>query len=166
MKRIIIIIACVVCLQGLASATQMPPKELGELVKEADHVIGGRIIKVDMVDEKGNLILDETARTGPGLSNTIRLYLKVDKALILKTTKKETPDIIVVNLCQKWHFTLGQIKANELEKGRILLLKDDDYKEVYPMASLRDISEKKEILRLLKEPAPSCEAAEERPGIN
>lgn len=150
MKRIIAIIVCGLFCQNVVNATQVNPKELRELVKDADHIIGGKVIKVDMVDENGNFITDEKARTGPGSTNTIRLHLRVDKKLILKTTKETTPDIIVVNLWQMWHFTLGHIKENELNKDRIFLLKGNNYEEVYPMAFLRDISEKEEILKLLK----------------
>ena len=150
MKRLMISICAFLMLATVANATQVQERKLSALVKEADHVLGGKIIKVDMIDKDGNEIADEKARTGPGLSNTIRLHIKVDKKLILKTTKEVTPDIIVIDLWQKWHFSLGQIKKNELNADRIFLLKGDNYKRVYPIAFMRNISEKEEILKLLK----------------
>jgi hypothetical protein len=77
MKTIITIILYSLCCLNLANATQIQHKELNELVKVADHIIGGKIIKVDMIDKDGKDIADEEARTGPGLNNTIRLHLKV-----------------------------------------------------------------------------------------
>jgi hypothetical protein len=151
MKKIMITIVSLLLGVNIANGTQVRPKELNELIKKSDYIVGGKIIKVDMTDKKGNIIIDEKARTGPRLGNTIRLHLKIDKKLILKKSKnKKLPRIITIDLWQDWHYSLGQIKKYELNKKRIFLLKGNKLERVYPRYFIRNISEKKTILKSLK----------------
>jgi hypothetical protein len=134
----------------LASAgTTVPPRPLPDLVKASDHVLVGKVVKVDMVDGKGNPVTNNDARTGPGLENVIRLHVVLEVDGALKTTKKELPATIVVRHWTMWHYTLGQWKLEALDKVFIFLLVGEDFQWVYPLGFMRDPSEKVEIQKLL-----------------
>jgi hypothetical protein len=149
MKIALVALAGALVMTTATFSTTVPPRPLPDLVKAADHVLIGKVVNVDMVDAKGNPIVNNDARTGPGEGNVIRLHVVVEENGVLKTTAKAVPRTIVIRLWTEWHFSLGQWKTEALDKRYIFLLKGDDFQWVYPMGFLRDPSEKDEILKLL-----------------
>ncbi len=147
--KIITLALVLLCVAG-ANATQVEPRELSELVSESDHIIIAKVTKVQMVDENENEVTDPKGRTGPGLDNEILLHVTITKEGILKTNNDNPPEKLVIPLWKMWHFSLGQWKKEEGTTS-IFLLKGDDFQSVYPMAFIRQLSEKREIVRLLKE---------------
>jgi hypothetical protein len=134
----------------VAQATSIEPKSLKELVRDADHVVLGKVVKVEMIDKDGKEITDLRARTGPGLKTQIRLHVEAGKDGWLRTAKTNPPANVIIPLWQMWHYSLGHIKeAAEGEIG-IFLLSGDNYLPVYPTGFHRPISEKSKILALLK----------------
>jgi len=47
---------------AFAHATKIKPTPLSELVAQADYIIVGKVVKVDMVDASGHEIVDERPR--------------------------------------------------------------------------------------------------------
>lgn len=82
---------------------------LRDLACGADHVFVGRVVGVDMINERGRSVRDHEARTGPGLKNTIRLEVEVMERI--DSTAAVLPSTIKVPLDPFMHFSLGQIKA-------------------------------------------------------
>ena len=50
---------------GSAHATSIDYRTLDEIVFDADHVLAGRIVRVDMIDALGRQVRHRDARTGP-----------------------------------------------------------------------------------------------------
>ena len=136
--------ACVVSL-----ATSYEQKSLADLVAMADYIVVGKITKVAMFDKKGKEIKDPKARTGPGLDNELRLYVRVDRGGILKISKKPIPTDIVVPLPKMNHDELGHWKEN-IGHAYIFLLEADPIQEVYPIGSRRWDTEREEIEALIQ----------------
>lgn len=130
-------------------STSIMPKPLSELVSDADHILVGKVVHVDMIDSSKSLITDTNAITGPGLYNTIRLHVIIQDDGVIYSNEKNTPTSLIIPLWNKWHYNLGQIKKTE-EEVAIFLLKGSDYKYVYPGLFRRPLSEKKEIQKLIK----------------
>lgn len=132
----------------VAVATQVEPKELKDLVAESDHILIGRVVKVDMIDRDGKELSNPEARTGPGLANTIRLHVLVQTNEVLKTNAKTVPEKLVISEWQMWHFTLDSFKGMA---GRtfIFLLKGDKYQWVYPAEYRQDLSKRSEVEKLI-----------------
>jgi len=133
-----------------AFATKVVTKPLNELVDNADHVVQVSIVNVDMIDSKGNVINDPDARTGPGLENTIRLHAEVQDKGILKTNTDHVPEIIVVELWPFWHYSLGQIQNESTNQDAIFLLKGESFEPITPSHFQRPVSERSEIIKLIK----------------
>jgi hypothetical protein len=131
-------------------ATKVPTKELSELVKNSDHIFQVTIMKIDMTDGKGNIITNPDERTGPGLENTIRLHAKIQENGVLKTNIDKAPKIVIVDLWQMWHYTLGQVQESSINQEVIFLLKGDSFEPVYPAHFQRALSESAEIVSLMK----------------
>lgn len=149
MKRLLIaLLALSPC---LAAGTSVPPRSLTNLVADADHVIIGKVTLVDMVDDKGNQVTNLTARTGPGLPNKIRLQVSVETNGVLFTTADRVPPTLTISLWPLWHHTLEQIKGIEEGQTRIFLLKGPEFGFVYVGGFSRQLSERPEIERLIKE---------------
>lgn len=121
---------------------------LEEMAQQADHILVGRIVGVDMVDGQGNPIKDPEARTGPSLDNTIRLMIQVDQVLVSNAAK--VPDVIPVPLASHLHYTLGQIQEAHQgdEEVRLVLLKGSDFVGIKPGVFLRPLTDKDTALRL------------------
>jgi hypothetical protein len=121
---------------------------LEEMAQQADHVLVGRVVGVDMVDGKRDPVLDPKARTGPGLDNTIRLLIRVDQVLV--SNASNVPNVIPVPLASHLHYTLGQIQeAHAGDKElRLVLLKGPDFVGIKPGVFLRPLADKDIVLRL------------------
>ncbi|EHR39360.1 MAG: hypothetical protein PHE38_15920 [Alishewanella agri] len=121
---------------------------LEEMAKQADHILVGRVVGVDMVNGQGRLITDPEARTGPGLDNTIRLRIQVDQVLVSSALK--VPDLIPVSLSPHLHYTLGQIKeAHDGDtEARLVLLKGPEFVGIKPGVFFRPLTDKDLVLRL------------------
>lgn len=136
-------------LPGSLFATSVMPRSLTNLVADADHVIIGKVTLVDMVDEKGNQVTNLTARTGPGLGNTIRLHVSVETNGVLFTTANQVPATLTIDLCSMWHYSLEQIKQVEEHQTSVFLLKGSHFGAVYPAYFSRALTERAEIEKLL-----------------
>lgn len=130
-------------------ATSVEQRSLPQLLAETDHVLAGHVIKVDMLDSDGEPVSDNDATTGPGQDNTIRLHIKVNE--VITTTAKSTPDIIILELWNAWHYTLGQIKSSANDEKAIYLLKDSNYQIVYPGYFRRGLDEKSRIIDIINQ---------------
>ena len=133
-----------------APATQIARKELTPLVADSDHVLIGKVVKVDMIDGRGRSVTGRDARTGPGSENEIRLHVVVDTLSVLRTNASKVPEKLVVPLWRKWHYTLGTQREQHEGKTYILLLKGRKYERVYHAQFLQDLSEKAKIQALIK----------------
>jgi hypothetical protein len=149
MKRIPpkVLVFCLVA--STAHSTQVRPKKLSELVAGADHVVIGKVVKVDMIDMDGKQVKSRKGRTGPGLLNQLRLHIKIPKDGVLRTTG-EKPVNLVIPLWSAWHYTLGQWQDLAEGKKFIFLLKGEDYQRVYPGLFIRPITEKAKIEKMLR----------------
>lgn len=149
---------------GSAQATSIEYRALDEIVLDADHVLSGRIVRVDMVDPLGRQVHDRNARTGPGLTNTIRFLVEVDEVLF--TTCKRPPRRVLVPLWRAWHYTLGTMQDQLTGSSGLFLLKGADFQPAYPQDFQRSPGERPlveagvDALRLEREPASmSCREA-------
>ena len=138
-------------LPGMCGATSVMPKSLTNLVAEADHVVIGKVTVVDMIDDEGHQVTNLSARTGPDLPNTIRLNVTVQTNGVLFTTATQVPQNLTIPLWPAWHHTLEQIKGIEEGQTRIFLLKGSSFGFAYVAGCSRELSERPEIERLLKE---------------
>lgn len=138
MKYTILLLLCLV-VSHHAVATQIDNKPLDELVAMAEHIIIGHVASVDMIDTNEKVIDDDTAMTGPGSGNTIRLH--IDVASVLKTNAKTVPKRITISLWRIWQYSLGQVKAGSLGQDEIYLLKGIDFHPVYPGLFRRGLNE-------------------------
>lgn len=123
----------------IAFATQLDAKPLAELVAMSEHIIVGHVTAVDMIDTNDNPVNDDTAVTGPGSSNTIRLHIDVNS--VLKTNASSVPKHLIISLWRIWNYSLGQVKAGSLGQDEIYLLKGEDFHPVYPGLFRRGIDE-------------------------
>lgn len=57
-----------------------------QLLKNTDHLLVAVVVEVDMVDESGRPVTNPNAKTGPGLTNTIRLIVQVDEVVLTNAT--------------------------------------------------------------------------------
>ena len=152
MKTILTVFICVCAVQ--ANATQIPFKNLTNLVAAADHVVIGTVTRVTMVNAEGQQVTDETARTGPGIENQLRLHVVVAKDGILATDANRVPDKLTIPLWQKWHDTLGNCRMEREGKTFIFLLKGTEFAPVYEGLFMRAASERLIIEELLKNRKP------------
>lgn len=130
-------------------ATSVAHKPLEDIVRESDHVVVATIASVDMVDGRGRPVTDPDARTGPGLSNQIRLNLQVKEVLFTRSSR--LPHTLQVPLWTAWHYQLGNIQ--ELTGATaIFLLEGDRYDPAYPAGFQRPLDEREAIEDLLARP--------------
>ncbi len=149
MKTLIAMAIALLAVQ--AGATQIPFRDLTNLVSEADHVLIGTVTRVDMIDGKGNQVTNETARTGPGSENMLRLHVSVATNGVIASTAGMVPKEATIPLWQKWHDTLGNRRKEVEGKTFIFLLKGLDFQPVYSGLFMREMEERPEIERLLKD---------------
>jgi hypothetical protein len=131
-----------------AFATKIVPTDLRLLVKKADYILIGEVVIAEIVDKKGTLLVGLNARTGPGLGNTLRYYVRVDRNHVIKGKKSDIPEFIFVPLWQMWHLPLEYAKDEEGKKSIFLL------NEKFEPSSIREftrpLSEQKEIERYVR----------------
>lgn len=121
---------------------------LEEMAQQADHILIGHVVGVDMIDGRGKAVTDPASRTGPGLNNTIRLLVRVDEVLV--SNARKVPDVIPVPLAPHLHYSLGQIQeahANDREE-RLVLLKGPNFTGIKPGVFLRPVEDKDSALKL------------------
>jgi hypothetical protein len=134
-------------------ATQVAPRDLEKLVAESDFIFHGTVTKVDMLNGNGEEITDLESSTGPGIPNSLRLHIKVDKEKILYSSIDKIPDVIIVPLWKRWHNRLKYAKADESKKYVFLLKKQDKgLTWVYPAGWKRKLDEVSEIKRFINRP--------------
>jgi hypothetical protein len=146
MGRLLLSLAATIPLVALASLPQQ--MSLAEMAAEADHVLVGHVVGVDMVDGNGVPVMDDRARTGPGLNNVIRLHVAVDETLT--TTAERVPKELLVPLDPFMHYSLGQIRSAHQNDAtlRLLLLKGADFSILRPGIIFLPLQEKDEVLRV------------------
>jgi hypothetical protein len=136
-------------------ATQIPFRDLTNLVISADHVVIGKVVSVDMVNDKGQQVNQETARTGPGENNQLRLHIEVVNNGVLATTTNYPPKKILIPLWGKWHDTLENCRKETQGKTFIFLLKGTGFDPVYPGLFMRDKAERQAIENILEKKTPT-----------
>lgn len=148
LRRIIVFMLMLVA--SLANASLPLEATLEEMAQSADHILTGRVVGVDMIDARGAKITDREARTGPGLTNTIRLKVSVDEVFV--TNARPVPKLLAVPLDPFLHYTLGQIQ--DAHRGdndvRLLLLKGTDFSGIKAGVFFRPISDKTKAIRIYK----------------
>lgn len=150
MRRLLVCCFLVLC-PGLVLATSIPPKELTELVADSDHILIGKVIKVDMIDGQDRQVTGKEARTGPGLDNLIRLHVQVEADGYLRSNRPKVAQTLVIPLWSAWHYSLDRWKE-EQGKSFLFLLKGPEYEKVYPALFMRSLDERAKIEKLLGEP--------------
>lgn len=110
-------------LSHTAFATKIVPTDIQALVKRANHIIIGEVVKVDMVDKNSKSVVDGNARTGPGSPNTILLHVRLNRENVIKGKKSNIPEFIIVPEWQMWHMSLQGAKGLEGETFIFLLNK-------------------------------------------
>ncbi len=148
--RHFLMIVCLCLMPFTVRATQVTAMPLSVLVTGSDHVLVGKVEKVEMVDERGHELLDRQARTGPGLKNELRLHVVIEKDGVLKTNLKKVPAKLVLPLWQMWHFSLGQWKDDGEGKVYIFFLKGQDFLPFSQAEFFHDIRDKQNVERLLR----------------
>jgi hypothetical protein len=146
MLRVLLLLIALV--PAIATAGFPLEATLEEMAQQADHILIGRVVGVDMVDGQGKPVADPSARTGPSLDNTIRLLIQVDQVLVSNASK--VPDVVPVPLASHLHYTLGQIQeAHAGDKElRLVLLKGPDFVGIKPGVFLRPLADKDTALQL------------------
>lgn len=93
---------------GVALASFPLQASLATMAQHADHLIIGHTVVIDMIDGEGKRLVDPEGMTGHGLSNTIRLHIKVDKVLV--TNAKVVPKVLVIPLDPFMHTDWVELK--------------------------------------------------------
>ncbi|MCD9032436.1 hypothetical protein LDO32_11935 [Luteimonas sp. Y-2-2-4F] len=121
---------------------------LEEMAQQADHILIGRVVGVDMIDGAGRQVSDEMRRTGPGSRNTIRLHIQVDEVLV--TNAAVVPEVLPVPLASHLHYSLGQIRQAHAgdTQVRLVMLKGAHFEGIKPGVFLRPLGDREEALRL------------------
>ena len=149
---------------GTVLATSIEYRPLEEILLDADHVLSGRIVRVEMVDALGRPVRDRDARTGPGLANRMHFVVEVDDVLF--TTCRRPPRRVRVPLWSAWHYTLGSMQDQLTGSAGLFLLRGADFQPAYPQDFQRSLEERPlveagvDALRLERTPASvSCREA-------
>ncbi|WPH19552.1 hypothetical protein [Variovorax paradoxus] len=146
MRRILL---SLIALAPLAALCSLPLQmTLSDMATEADHVLVGHVVGVDMVDGNGDAIADSHAQTGPDLTSVIRLRIVVAGTLV--TTAAQVPKVLLLPLDPLMHYSLGQIKAaHEADSAqRLMLLKGVGFSPIQPGVFFRPLLDKDEVLRI------------------
>lgn len=132
----------------LALATLPLKASLEELASQADHIVSGHVVAVEMVDGQGKQVPDRAAMTGPGLKNTIFLVVKVEEVFFSRA--KAVPQTIKVPLDPAMHYSFGQIEsAHKGPSGSFLLiLRGESFEPIVPGVFARPIRDKDQALEI------------------
>lgn len=149
-------------LSTFAFSTVPLQASLEQLASEADHILAGHVIGVDMIDAEGRAITNLSAMTGPGLKNTIRLIIKVDQVFF--SNAKAVPETIRVPLDPLMHFSLGQISDAHREPSNtfLLILRGPFFEPVVPGIFARDLNDKETALAIRAKTQASPRKVERR----
>lgn len=150
MKMRSLVVGLITAVSTIAYGTQITPTPIAELVAKADYIFVGKIVKVDIVDQKGAQLADPKSRTGPGEGNTIRYHVVVDRKSIIKGNQKNIPKELIVPKWPRWHATLENEKPRVAGKNFIFLLAGKDLAPVSAPESVREMSERETIEKLVK----------------
>jgi hypothetical protein len=135
---------------SLVDASLPLEASLRDLACGADHVFIGRVIGVDMIDSRGLVIRNPEARTGPGLTNTIRLEIEVLEKI--DSTQPSLPRTIKVPLDSFMHYSLGQVKEvhSKPSEPALVFLRGGQFKPVIAGRFLWELDARGEALELRK----------------
>ena len=128
-------------------STTVEHKTWQEIVDLSDHALIGTVFKVDMIDGAGKEIIDPNAMTGPGLENTIRIHIRVDRKNVLYSRATQIPETIAIPLWSMWHYSLGQIQKDTMNNESIFLLKGDNFEPAYEAGFELPLNLKAKILK-------------------
>lgn len=150
MKILSLVVSVLTALSTLAHGTKVPHIPLAELVAKSDYIVVGKVVKVDIVDVEGRQVTDPNARTGPGFRNTIRLHVVVERGSTIKGDRKLIPKKIIVPEYSSLHHRFKTQKDLAEGKVFIFLLKGTDFSPVSVPHSVRPMTERAEIEKLVK----------------
>jgi len=92
-------------------ATLFRPVSLEYLATNAEHVLVGKIVDVEMVDSRSGLNVDDPmARTGPLSPFQIRLLVEFRDDGIIKSTTNRIPPRLMLPLNSGYYFSLQGIR--------------------------------------------------------
>lgn len=128
---------------------------LRDLACGADHVFVGRVIGVDMINSRGRVVRNPEARTGPGLTNTIRLAIEVLERI--DSSQPSLPRTIKVPLDPFMHYRLGQVKEAHSKPSApaLVFLRGGQLEPVIAGRFLWQLDEREEALEVRKSCRPS-----------
>jgi hypothetical protein len=145
----ILIPMAVMLLAMQAQATQLPVRDLTNLVSDADHILIATVEKVD-IDANGNQVTNDSARTRPGSDHHLRLHVRLTSKGVVYSELGKVPETFMIPLWQKRHAALGNQNKEVEGKTYIFLLKGTDLNPVYHGPFMRKPSERPEIEAILK----------------
>ena len=147
MKHVILFTLFVLSFNSYAKIKTVP---LNELIKHADHVVVGTISKVDMIAKSGKEIKDEDAHNGNIQGSSIRIHFEIASDAYIKTNGSKEKRTVTIPLARHRILSLKNAKSSyKVGNKHILLLKGKEYSAVANYWYLRDMNEKKNILKLL-----------------
>ena len=117
------------------SATSFLRKDMTEVFGFANIVIRGKLVQAHMEDEKGKILKDPEARTGPGLNNQI-FYTIVVKEDLLGGSGLKLGTKIKVGLNKFMHLSNKNLMPwwDKKEEHIFLITSDKGkYRPAYPM---------------------------------
>ncbi len=150
MKKLILLFVLILGFSVAANATSIKPTDLSVLVTQADYIVVGKVVKMDMIDANGQEIFDKKARTGPRSGKMIRYFVAVDRKKTLKGDIKKIPQSLVLPDWPMWIRGIDGMKEMYEGKNCIFLLGAPNLFPKPQSQFVRDISEKSEIVRILR----------------
>lgn len=125
--RFVVVVMLALIFSSRLHATTPLEASLSDLACGADHVFVGQVVGVDMIDAKAQPVKDRSERTGPGLSNTIRLEVEVLE--VIESTSLQPPKQVKIPLDSLMHYSLGQISDVYAQPSgsRLVFLQGENY---------------------------------------
>ena len=149
MKIKIILATLMMVSHLIAYGTQVPYKELRDIVSESDHVIIGTVTNVLVRDANDNFIADPQARTGRN-GNDMCLFVRRDPEGILKSSGSDVPNEFCITYGGIFFLMLSMEQEQHIEKKYIFLLKGQEFAPTYHMLSFRPLEERAQIEQFLR----------------
>jgi hypothetical protein len=136
------------CLSTQASASLPLQASLADLACGADHVLVGRVVGVDMIDDHDKQVRDPDARTGPGLKNTLRLQVEVVE--VIESTAAKPRARLDIPLDPMMHYSLGQIREAHAQPSdaRLVFLRGAAFEPIIAGRFFRALGERNEAMSL------------------